>query len=120
MDDNISISSSGDTELDERLLRYIRRKIGRLNRFVPRSARASAHAEVRLKATKLGKQERFECEVILHLPQETMVAKEATVNFFAAVDIAEDKIKHQLNNYKTTKIGRRKRIGRFVSKLRRR
>jgi ribosome-associated translation inhibitor RaiA len=36
----------------------------------------------------------------LHLPHETIVIKESTVNLFAAVDIAEAKLRLQLKKYK--------------------
>ena len=42
------------------------------------------------------------CEAILHLPHETIMVKEATINMFAAVDIVEAKLKTQLKKYKDT------------------
>lgn len=81
--------------------KYIRKKIGRLDRFVPRQARKSIKAEVVLQELKT-KSDRNQCEVILHLPEQMITAKDSTINMFAAVDIVEKKLKNQLNKYKAT------------------
>jgi ribosomal subunit interface protein len=88
-------------ELKSDIKKYIHKKIGRLDRFVPRDARGSVKAEVFLKERKT-KVDRNECEIILHLPEKQITAKEATVNMFAAVDIVENKLKNQLRKYKAS------------------
>lgn len=97
------IDKSGiNLELDDDVAKYIDRKIGRLDRYVPRGARASvrAVATIRESASQTGR--KYECEVILHLPGENITAKDATMNKFAAVDIVEAKLRNQLLKYKTT------------------
>lgn len=86
-------------EPNEDLKKYITKKIGKLDRFAPRHSRKSVTAEVRLRELKT-KTDRNECEVILHLPNQQLVAKDSTVNMFAAVDIVETKLKNQLKKYK--------------------
>lgn len=88
--------------VDDKLKRYIRRKVGGLERYVPRRARRSAWAEVKLKETGASSKSRNECscEVILHLPDEPITVQETTVNMYAAVDIAEEKLKQRLRKYK--------------------
>lgn len=88
------------TQVSDDLRKYITKKVGALDRFVPKSARESMHAQVVLKEqTKKGVKECL-CEVTLRLPQETVNCSEGTVNMFAAVDIAELKLRHQLARYK--------------------
>ena len=87
-------------DVDESLKKYVMRKIVRLDRFVPRHGRASMHAEVKLKEGKAKNKNERTCEVILHLPGEVLTVKEATINMFAAIDIAETKLHHQLKKYK--------------------
>lgn len=82
------------------LKKYVIRKIGRLDRFIPRANRESVRAEVKLKESKAKDKNERTCEVILHVPGETITIKEATVNMFAAIDIAETKLHHQLKKYK--------------------
>ena len=82
------------------LKKYATRKIGRLDRFVPKAWRDSVHAEIKLKETNAKDKNERTCEVILRLPQETLTVKETTINIYAAIDIAETKLRHQLHRYK--------------------
>jgi|SRR6476469_756859 len=99
------IDTSGiNLELGDDIKKYIARKIGRLDKYMPRHARQSAHAEAKLRETNNRLGNKYECEVILHLPGGQIQAKEATLNMFAAVDIVEAKLKNQLVKYKTAHI----------------
>jgi len=98
--------------------KYIRRKIGKLDKYIPRHARKSAHAEVKVKERSSQKSKECMCEVVVHLPGENIAAKDSTVNMFAAIDIVEEKIKRQLKKYKT-KVNSQKRtpIKRILRRL---
>ena len=85
-------------DVEEDIKKYIHRKVGKLQRLIPRSARASAHARVVLSVTK----NRPTCEVVLELPGSTLMAKESTINMFSSVDVVEAKLSRQLRKYKTT------------------
>jgi putative sigma-54 modulation protein len=99
--------------------KYVAKKIGTLDKYIPRHARASAHAEVKLKESKNGDKKECMCEVVVHLPHENITAKESTMNMFAAVDIAEEKIKSQLRKYKAKHGGgRRNPIRRILQRFR--
>jgi ribosomal subunit interface protein len=99
------IDKSGiNLELDEDVVKYIDRKIGRLDRYIPRAARSSVRAVVTIRETTNQAGNKYECEVILRLPGETITAKESTMNKFAAVDIVEAKLRNQLHKYKTTRM----------------
>jgi len=91
-------------ELGDDIKKYIRQKVGKLDKYMPRNARASAHAEVRLRQTNKKLGNKYECEIIMHVPGETVQAKESTLNMFAAVDIVEQKLKNQLVKYKQSHI----------------
>lgn len=96
-----SIAISGvKYEVDERTKRYVTRKIGQLDRFLPRHARKSVTAEVKLKEVNRDHGNKYEAEVILHVPNKQLTAKDSTVNMIAAVDIVEAKISTQLKKYK--------------------
>lgn len=82
------------------ITKYINKKIGALEKYIPRHARKSAHAEVKVKEQKVSDKKECMCEVVLHLPNETITAKESTMNMFAAVDIVQEKIKMQVKRYK--------------------
>ncbi len=82
------------------LKKYVNKKIGGLEKYIPRHARESAHAEVRLKEGRVKAREQRTCEVVLYLPGEVLTVSETTVNMFAAVDIVEEKLKNLLHKYK--------------------
>jgi len=86
--------------VDDDLKRYVAKKIGRLDRFIPRRGRESMHAEVKLKEGKAKDKNERTCEVILHLPRETVTVKDSTINMYAAIDIVETKLHTQLKKYK--------------------
>lgn len=97
----IKLEQSGvHTSITPDLKKYITRKIGKLDRFLPKHARESAHGEVFIKESKNKGKAQHTAEVVLKLKQETLTAKETTVNPFAAVDIVEAKLKNQLKKYK--------------------
>ncbi len=103
-------------DLDEATKRYVIKKIGRLDRYLPRHARKSATADVKLRQVDKPNGNKYEVEIILNVPDKVLTAKDSTVNMLAAVDIVEAKIVAQLHKYKETTIphvGRRGMLSRF-------
>lgn len=96
-------------ELDERTKKYVRAKIGHLDRYLPRHARKSAYAEVTLSQVNRDHGNKYEAEVIVHVPHQRLIAKDSTQNILAAVDIVEAKIVAQLRKYKQTHTNHRGR-----------
>lgn len=94
-------------KVDKTLNKYVEQKIGNLDKYAPKNARASMHAEVKLKHLKAKNKVGHTCEVIIFLPNEqiTTVAKATTL--LAAVDEAEAKLKIQLKKYKEKHSGPR-------------
>jgi ribosomal subunit interface protein len=88
------------TVVDEDLQKYVTKKIGKLDQYMSRHARESAHAEVTLKEVKAKDKKQCICEVVIYLPHGVITTKESTVNMYAAVDIVETKLKNQLRKYK--------------------
>lgn len=82
------------------LRKYVNKKIGGLDKYVPRHDRESVHVEVKLKEGKIKAREERTCEVIVTLPHEVIAVTETTINMFAAVDIVEEKLKNLLHKYK--------------------
>lgn len=106
-------------KVDEKLTAYVNRKIGKLDRYMSRHSRESAHVQVKLKSSKSKTKEEFTCEVILTLPDESIAVKETTINIYAAVDIVETKLKNLLKKYKETHESRHRLRRRLVNKIRR-
>jgi ribosomal subunit interface protein len=87
-------------EVDDDLKKYAAKKIGRLDRFIPKVGRESVHVDVKLKEGKAKDKNERTCEVILRLPHETITVKDCTINIYAAIDIVETKLRNQLKKYK--------------------
>jgi putative sigma-54 modulation protein len=88
-------------EVGADLRKYVMKKIARLDKYIPRHARTSAHFQVKLKEGKAKDKNARTCEVVLHLPHEDIIISETTINIYAAVDIVEEKIKSKLQRYKS-------------------
>ena len=85
---------------DKKLHKYVTKKIGGLDRYMSKKYQESAHLEVHLKESRLKDNNHCQLTATLHLPKHTIVIKEKSLNMFAAVDIAEMKLKQQLQKYK--------------------
>ncbi len=92
--------SATHLELDDKLKKYITKKLGSVDKYMSRHIRPSAHLEVRLKEHKESGQKQSVCDVTLHLPHDTIKIRESTQNIFASVDIVEAKLKQQIRHYK--------------------
>lgn len=103
-------------DLDETTKKYVNKKIGRLDRYLPRHARKSVTAEVKLRQVNRDHGNKYEVEVVLSVPDKMLTATDSTGNMLAAVDIVEAKIVAQLRKYKQATIahvGRRGVMSRF-------
>lgn len=112
---SIDISGIG-YDLDETTKKYVNKKIGRLDRYLPKKARASARAEVKLREVNRSHGNKFEAEVVISIPDKVLTAKDSTVNMLAAIDIVEAKLVSQFRKYKQTSIlhlGSRKLMSKF-------
>src|SRR6187402_3264956 len=87
-------------DVGEDLKKYVMRKIGKLDSYIPRQAHQSMRAEVKLKESKAKNKQSHICEVILHLPGETFRLKETAQTMFGAIDTVEEKLKIHLKKYK--------------------
>jgi len=107
-------------EADERVQKYVRRKIAKLDKYLPKHARKSVTADVKLKQVNRDHGNKYEAEIIIDVPDKRLTAKDSTTNMFAAIDIVEAKLMSQLRKYKQETIahvGNRRILRRF--KLRR-
>ena len=112
---NITITGVHFTP-DEATKKYVRRKIGRLDRYLPRHARRSVSADVKLSEVNRSHGNKYEVEVVMHIPDKNVTARDSTLNVLAATDIVERKLVSQLHRYKEDLIphlSHRRILGRF-------
>lgn len=103
-------------DVDDTTKKYVLKKIGKLDRYLPRHARESVNAEVRLKEVNRANGNKYEVEVTINVPEKVITASDSTLNMLAAVDIVEAKIVTQLRKYKQATIshvGRRGVMSKF-------
>jgi putative sigma-54 modulation protein len=100
----------------DQVQKYVMRKIARLDRYLPRHARKSVTADVKLKQVNRDHGNKYEAEIIINVPDKCLTAKDSTVNMFAAIDIVEAKLINQLRKYKQetiTHVANRRTLSRF-------
>ena len=103
-------------ELTDTTKKYVEKKIGVLDKYLPRHARKSASADVKIKQIDNPGGNKYEVEVIIHVPEKVITAKDSTMNVLAAVDIVEAKLNGQLRKYKQATVphlGFRKTLAKF-------
>lgn len=117
----IKLDISGrNYEVDAKLKDYLNDKIGGLERYLPRQLKDSAEAVATFTDDVSGREDnRFVCEVIMSVSGEKFMAKEGTVNMYAAIDIVDAKLKSQLTTFKdkyTHEPRRAKMLGRLIGR----
>ena len=103
-------------DVDEKTKTYVEKKIGALDRYLPRHARKSAKAAVKLEQIDQKDGNKYRAEVVLTVPDKVIKAEDSTVNVLAAIDIVEQKLAGQLRKYKQARIphvGRQGILSRF-------
>jgi putative sigma-54 modulation protein len=94
-------------EVDAKTLKYLTEKVGKLDRYLPSHVRRTMTADVKLKQVNLDHGNKYEAEVIMHVPDKTLTASDTTFNMMAAIDIVEAKLIAQLRKYKDSRIERK-------------
>jgi len=113
--------STKDFDLTEKVTAYIERKIGRLDKYLPKNMK-DIEGRVILEVDPSGREDnKFICEAMLEVPGPNLEAREATLNMFAAIDIVEAKLKAQARKLKEKGgVGRLRRSKAVVNRLLRR
>lgn len=85
---------------DDQIRDYLKNSVNKLERYIPKHARESAHVDAKLIESRTQGNKRCTAEVILHLPHEILTAKESTATMPEAIDLVEGKLVIQLKKYK--------------------
>ncbi|MCL2451450.1 ribosome-associated translation inhibitor RaiA [Candidatus Saccharibacteria bacterium] len=119
-DKALSIEITGiHLEIDKKTSEYTRKKMAKLVDYIPRRAREVAFAAIRIEQINQRNNNKYECEVVLTLPDKKLVAKDAAPNVLAAVDIVEAKLRSQIRKYKTERSADGARRGGIMSFVKR-
>ncbi len=93
--------------VNARTQKYVIEKVGKLDKYIPAHARKTITADVKLREVNRDHGNKYEAEVILHVPDKVITAKDTTLNMMAAIDIVEAKLIAQLRKYKDHMIERK-------------
>lgn len=97
-------------EIDKELKKYVDRKLGTLDKYLPRQHKAIGMT-VEIFRDPSGKEDnRYKVKAVLEVPGLDMVAETATINPHSAVDIVEQKLKLQIRKYKEKNAPKHTRI----------
>jgi len=113
----IEITSKHFT-VDAKIKLYLEKKVQKLVDYIPRHARRSATASAQITKKNARGAGQLECEIILNLPSQKLVARECKDGVLAAIDGSEEKMRSQIRRYKAELISARDQGG-FLGQLKR-
>ncbi len=87
-------------ELTESMSKYVQKKLGKLDKYMPKNARVPAHGRVVLSSEQGKSKNRFSAEATITYPGGEATSKESTISIYAAIDIVEEKLKSQIMKHK--------------------
>ena len=118
MIENIDISGS-NYDVEESLQKYVQKRIGKLDRYLPRQNRKDLVAKVVVTQVNRDHGNKYEISATLDIQGgKVLNAKDEASNVFAGVDILEAKLTGQIRRFKTEKTNYDKKgfLKRFLKK----
>ena len=98
----LSIEISGTNyKLSDQEQDYIDRKCRKLVNHMPMHSRRSAFVSAKISLLTQPGDDKYQCDVVLTLPDKTLVASGTATSVAAAIDIVERKLQGQIRKYKT-------------------
>ena len=98
----LSIEISGTNyKLSDQEQDYIDHKCRKLVNHMPMHSRRSAFVSAKISLLTQPGDDKYQCDVVLTLPDKTLVASETATSVAAAIDIVERKLQGQIRKYKT-------------------
>ena len=94
--------SGNDYRVEEPLKKYVEKRIGKLDRYLPRGYKKDVVAKVVVSEIGKSKGEKYEISVAMDIPGgKVIAAKDEASNVFAGVDLLEAKLDGQIRRFKT-------------------
>ncbi|MBR5669484.1 ribosome-associated translation inhibitor RaiA [Candidatus Saccharibacteria bacterium] len=118
MIENIDISGS-NYKVEESFRKYIIKRIGKLDRHLPRDNRKDVVVKVVVTEVDRAHGNKYEISVSMDIPGgKVLAAKDQASNVYAGIDILEAKLDGQIRRFKTEKTNYDKKglLKRFLKK----
>ena len=93
--------SGNDYKIEDSLRKYASRRLGKLDRYLPRKAKDDVVMKVMVTEVGKNKTEKYEITATMELTGgKVITAKDECSNVFAGVDLIEAKLAGQIRRYK--------------------
>lgn len=93
--------SGKDFKIEESFRKYVEKRLGKLDRFLPRGSKKDVVTKVIVTEIGKNKGEKYEISVAMDIPGgKVIAAKDECSNIFAGVDLVEAKLAGQIRRYK--------------------
>ena len=93
--------SGNDYKVEDGLKKYIEKRIGKLDRYLPKGSKKDVVAKVIVSEIGKSKASKYEIAVAMEIPGgKVIAAKDECSNVFAGVDLVEAKLTGQIRRYK--------------------
>ena len=100
MIDIIEITGNG-FKVEEGFRKYVEKRIGKLDRYLPRGSKKDVVAKVIVSEVGKNKGDKFEISAAMEIPGgKVIAAKDECSNVFAGADLVEAKLTGQIRRYK--------------------
>ena len=104
-------------EIDQELKSYIDRKLGGLDKYLPKGHRNQGMTVEIFKDPSGKEDNRYKIVAVLRVQGPDLVAETATINPHSAIDIVEQKLKIQIRKYKDKSMPRRVSVKNIVDQF---
>ena len=93
--------TGNDYKVEEALKKYIEKRIGKLDKYLPKQAKRDVVCKVVIEGIGKAKSDKYEISVAMELTGGKMIAaRDECTNVFAGVDLVEAKLLGQIRRYK--------------------
>lgn len=100
MIDKIEVSGNG-FKVEESFRKYVEKRLGKLDRYLPRGSKKDVVAKVVVTEIGKAKAEKYEISAAMEIPGgKVIAARDECSNVFAGVDLVEAKLAGQIRRYK--------------------
>ena len=100
MIEKMEISGNG-YKIEEPFKKYAEKRIGKLDRYLPRNSKKDVVCKVIVSEIGKGKSDKYEISAAMEIPGgKVIAAKDECSNVFAGVDLVEAKLTGQIRRYK--------------------
>lgn len=93
--------TGNDYKVEEPLKKYAEKRLGKLDKYLPKQAKKDVVCKVVVNEIGKGKSEKFEISTAMELTGgKVIAARDECTNVFAGVDLVEAKLLGQIRRYK--------------------